>query len=136
MSSRTLVDANVLLDLVTPESTWVAWSEQALREAREEGGVAMNAIVYAEVSVRYPTMEECDRSFPESQIERLAIPWTAAFLAGKAFVDYRRAGGSRTSPLPDFLVGAHAAAAGMRLLTRDVARYRTYFPQLELIAPP
>lgn len=135
MSSRTLVDANVLLDLVTPESEWASWSASTLSRARQEGGIAMNPVVYAEISVRYPTQQECDASFPESQIERLPVPWEAAFLAGKAFVEYRRAGGSRTSPLPDFFIGAHAKVERLRLLTRDPTRYRTYFPDVELIAP-
>ena len=131
----TLVDANVLLDLVTNDSDWVAWSVRELNEARREGGVAINPIVYAEISVGYARIEECDQAFPESQLERLPLPWEAAFLAGKVFLAYRRAGGSRLSPLPDFYIGAHAAVTGMRLLTRDAARYRTYFPGLHLVSP-
>lgn len=135
MSSRTLVDANVLLDLITGDPKWTSWSLAALGDARASGGVAINQVVYAEISVHYATHEECDRDFPESRLERLSVPWEAAFLAGKAFVDYRRAGGRRRSPLPDFFIGAHAAVTGMRLLTRDPTRYRTYFPELDLIAP-
>jgi predicted nucleic acid-binding protein len=135
-SSGTLVDANVLLDLVTGDDpVWAAWSLTALTEARREGHVAINPIVYAEISIRYDTAAQCDQAFPESQLERLPLPWEAAFLAGKAFVEYRRAGGNRTSPLPDFFIGAHAVVARLRLLTRDPARYRSYFPSVELIAP-
>jgi len=135
VNSRTLVDANVLLDLVTGDPKWTSWSLKALNEARREGGVAINPIVYAEVSVRYDTAAECDRVFPESRLERLPLPWDAAFLAGKVFQTYRRAGGAKPSPLPDFFIGAHAAVAGMRLLTRDESRSRTYFPSLQIIAP-
>jgi predicted nucleic acid-binding protein len=132
---RTLVDANVLLDLVTNDSDWVAWSVRELNDARRDGGVAINPIVYAEISVGYARIEECDEAFPESQLERLPLPWDAAFLAGKVFHAYRKAGGSSLSPLPDFYIGAHAAVTGMRLLTRDATRYRTYFPTLQLVAP-
>jgi len=134
-SPRTLVDANVLLDLVTGDSDWVAWSVRQLNDARRDGGVAINPIVYAEVSVGYARIEDCDQAFPESQLERLPLPWEAAFLAGKVFKAYRKSGGSRLSPLPDFYIGAHAAVTGMRLLTRDATRYRTYFPGLQLVAP-
>jgi hypothetical protein len=134
-SARTLVDANVLLDVVAEDSEWVAWSFGALERARREGGVAINPIVYAEISVGYAEAAQCDEAFPESRLERLPLPWDAAFLAGKVYLAYRRAGGARQSPLPDFYIGAHAAVTGMRLLTRDATRYRTYFPGLQLIAP-
>jgi predicted nucleic acid-binding protein len=134
-SSSTLVDSNVLLDLVGRDPIWSAWSLVSLNEARREGRVAINPIVYAEISIGYETAAECDRVFPESRLDRLPLPWEAAFVAGKAFLEYRRAGGTRTSPLPDFFIGAHAAVARLRLLTRDPTRYRTYFPSVELIAP-
>jgi predicted nucleic acid-binding protein len=95
----------------------------------------INAVVYAEVSQRYSSKELLDRELPEQAFMREAIPWVAAFLAGKAFVEYRRRGGHRRSPLPDFFIGAHAAVAGLRLLTRDSGRYRTYFPTVDLVAP-
>jgi predicted nucleic acid-binding protein len=130
-----LVDANVLLDVLTPDSTWFEWSSAALQGAVDQGDVAINPIVYAEVSVNFDRVEELDEALPEAVLERHPLPWEAAFLAGKCFVAYRRAGGTRRSPLPDFYIGAHAAVREMRLLTRDAARYRTYFPKLELIAP-
>lgn len=104
-------------------------------EALEDGALFANQIVYAEVSIGFPTAEECEWALSVQGIERVPIPWPAAFLAGKAFVAYKRRGGSKRSPLPDFFIGAHAAVAGLRLLTRDPARYRAYFPTVELIAP-
>lgn len=137
MSERptTLVDANVLLDLAQEDDVWASWSERALAEAAERGRLAINPLVYAEVSVGYERREQLDEALPEDEYVRLDLPWEAAFLAGKVFLRYRRGGGTRLSPLPDFYIGAHAAVAGMRLLTRDATRYRTYFPRLELIAP-
>lgn len=136
MSSRgVLVDSNVLLDLVTRDEPWFDWSTRALVAARNESWLGINPIVYAEISVHVARREDIDAIVPEEGFARLALPWEAAFLAGKAFLDYRRAGGPRRSPLPDFYIGAHAAVAGMRLLTRDATRYRTYFPKLDLIAP-
>ena len=134
-SARTLVDTNILLDLATNDPDWAQWSISALADASRHGGLAINPIVYAELSVGYTRIEDCDDAFPVKRFERLALPWPAAFLAGKVFVAYRRAGGTSGSPLPDFYIGAHAAVAGMRLLTRDAARYRTYFPELHVIAP-
>jgi predicted nucleic acid-binding protein len=131
----TLVDSNVLLDLVEGDATWGAWSREALAACADDGDLALNPITYAEVSVGYRTIEEMDLAFPETDFLRLPLPLEAAFLAGKVFVDYRRRGGARTSCLPDFFIGAHAAVIGARLLTRDAGRYRTYFPTLELIAP-
>jgi predicted nucleic acid-binding protein len=132
---RTLVDSNVLLDLATNDSRWAPWSQAALAQLSERGTLVINPIVYAEVSVGYVRIEELDSAIPEERFEREHLPWAAAFLAGKCFVDYKRRGGASRSPLPDFYIGAHAAVAGMRLLTRDASRYRTYFPKLELIAP-
>ena len=137
MSDRptTLVDANVLLDLAQADPVWAPWSERALAEAAELGRLAINPLVYAEVSVGYERREELDYALPEDEYVRLDLPWEAAFLAGKVFLAYRRAGGTRRSPLPDFYIGAHAAVTGMRLLTRDATRYRSYFPSLQLVAP-
>ena len=97
--------------------------------------MVINQVIYAEVSVRYEDTDELDRDLPWEDFQREQLPWTAAFLAGKAFAEYRRRGGHRRSPLPDFFIGAHAAVAGLRLLTRDSARYGTYFPTVELITP-
>ena len=129
------VDSNVLLDIVTADETWLAWSLDQLSDALSRGGIITDDIVYAETSVRVPTMGELDGLYARFEIELAAIPRSALFLAGKAFGRYRNAGGSRSSILPDFLIGAHAATLGVPLLTRDTRRYRSYFPQLELIAP-
>jgi len=133
--SVTLVDSNVLLDIATEDPTWCGWSEQALTDAADTDHLAINPIIYAEVSVGFPTIEELDDSLPPDTFARLPLPYDAGFLAGKAFVDYRRRGGARATPLPDFYIGAHAAIEGFRLLTRDAARYRTYFPTVDIIAP-
>ncbi|MCP9484763.1 MAG: type II toxin-antitoxin system VapC family toxin [Gaiellaceae bacterium MAG52_C11] len=135
MSDGVLVDSNVLIDILSSDERWLAWSGAALGTYADETWLAIDQIVYAELSVHFERREELDEAVPESQYARLALPWEAAFLAGKCFLAYRRAGGSRRSPLPDLYIGAHAAVAGMRLLTRDATRYRTYFPKLELIAP-
>lgn len=129
-----LVDSNVLLDLFTDDPAWVAWSEARLAEAFDHGQVVINPIVYAEISVAFERIEALEHALPE-QLRREDLPWEAAFLAGKCFVDYRRRGGARRSPLPDFYIGAHAAVTGRALLTRDVRRYRTLLPTLTLISP-
>jgi len=97
--------------------------------------LVVNPIIYAEVSIRFETVEELEKALPISMFERHDIPWEAAFLAGKCFVRYRRAGGQKTAPLPDFFIGAHAAVEKLKLLTRDTGRYGTYFPTVQLIAP-
>jgi len=130
-----VVDSNVLLDIMTEDPTWFDWSVDAVAQAADTSRLVINAIVYAEVSVRYSRVEDLEAALPKGVIEREAIPYEASFLAGKAFLANRWRGGSRSAPLPDFLIGAHAAVAGHRLLTRDAARYRTYFPKLQLIAP-
>ena len=130
-----LVDSNVLLDVMTESPQWATWSANALAAAADSARLVINAMVYAEISVRYIRIEDLEAALPRNFIDREPIPEAAAFLAAKAFLAYRRRGGTRTSPLPDFFIGAHAAVAGYRLLTRDAARYRTYFPHLPLIAP-
>ena len=130
-----LVDSNVLLDVLTEDPTWFDWSASALEEHAESAVLIINPIVYAEVSVRFARIEELDVALPADLFKREPLPWDAAFLAGKCFLRYRKAGGARRSPLPDFYVGAHAAIRGATLLTRDASRYRTYFPTLQLIAP-
>jgi predicted nucleic acid-binding protein len=131
-----LVDSDVLLDVLTDDPNWFGWSSRALEQCAQEHSLAINAVIYAEVSVGFERIEEMESAVPESRFRRLGIPLDAAFLAGKCFVRYRESGGQRRSPLPDFFIGAHAAVAGMKLLTRDSRRYRTYFPGLKLIAPP
>ncbi|MCX7375867.1 MAG: type II toxin-antitoxin system VapC family toxin [Alphaproteobacteria bacterium] len=129
------VDSNVLLDVLTEPSEWAKWSAATLAAAANRAPLVINAIVYAEISVHFPTIEALEAALPRNLLRREPISENAAFLAGKAFLAYRRRGGTRTAPLPDFLIGAHAATAGHTLLTRDSNRYRTYFPRLPLIAP-
>jgi predicted nucleic acid-binding protein len=133
--SAVLVDSNVLLDLLTEDSKWFAWSADAVERASNRYRLVINAAIYAEVSVRFSRIEDLEAALPKTLVDREAIPFEAAFLAGKSFLAYRRRGGSRQSPLPDFFIGAHAAIAGYQLLTRDASRYRTCFPKLPLIAP-
>jgi len=131
----TLIDTNVLLDVITDDPEWADWSAEALSRVGDESTLAINAIIYAEVSIHLRTIEEMNDVIPEEDFRRLDLPYEAAFLAGKAFLAYRRRGGSREMPLADFYIGAHAAVSGMRLLTRDAQRYRTYFPTIPIIAP-
>ena len=133
--SGVLVDSNVLLDVVTEDRKWLRWSSDALSRCAEEAILLINPIVYAEVSVGFPRIEDLESALPAEYFQRAPLPWEAAFLAGKCFLRYRRRGGARRFPLPDFYIGAHAAVSGLSLLTRDPARYRTYFPRLRLIAP-
>jgi predicted nucleic acid-binding protein len=134
-SSGILVDSNVLLDIATGDSRWAAWSSQALAECAEYATLVINPIVYAEVSIGFQTIEALDAALPTHLYERARLPWEAGFLAGKYFLAYRRRGGHRSAPLPDFYIGAHAAIENLALLTRDASRYRTYFPKLEMLAP-
>ena len=130
-----LVDTNVLLDLVTEDPDWAGWSQQQLNHAAAQDELAINDIVYAELSIGYERMEELDAMIRSAGLVIAAIPRPALFLAGKAFQRYRSAGGRRTGVLPDFFIGAHAVVAGATLMTRDAARYRSYFPGIVLIAP-
>ena len=133
--NRVLVDANVLLDVLTDDPHWYEWSAAQLDACAAKAELCINPIIYAEVSIGFARIEQIDEALPHDTFARLELPWDAAFLAGKAFLQYRRASGSRTSPLPDFYIGAHAAVEGMALLTRDAKRYRTYYPKLEIICP-
>ena len=130
-----LIDANVLLDVMTEDARWFAWAAEAIERAADRYRLVINPVIYAEVSIRYSQIEELDAALPKTMVDREAIPYAAAFLAGKSFLAYRRRDGTKQSPLPDFFIGAHAAVAGYLLMTRDTARYRTYFPKLSLIAP-
>ena len=130
-----LVDSNILIDIGTAGRQWGEWSSRALAEAAEHASLIINPIIYAEVSVGYDTVHELDRALPEELYEREPLPWGAAFLAGKCFVDYRRRGGQCAAPLPDFYIGAHAAVRRLAILTRDASRYRSYFPKLPILAP-
>ena len=131
----TLVDSCVLLDVATNDPKWADRSGEALASVLDEGRVVVNPLVYAEVSVGFSSIEEFEEALPPEEFHREGIPFDAAFLAGKAFLAYRRRGGGKASPLPDFFIGAHAAVRRYRLLTRDEARYRTYFPTVELLTP-
>jgi predicted nucleic acid-binding protein len=124
-----------LLDVLTEDAEWSEWSGDALAECAERSALAINPLIYAEASIRFERIEELEDALPEEDFLRLPLPWEAAFLAGKCFVRYRRRRGRRRFPLPDFYIGAHAAVAGLMLLTRDATRYRTYFPGVEIIAP-
>jgi hypothetical protein len=130
-----LVDTNVLVDVFRGSEPWAGWSAHELRRAADESILVINPIVYTELSMGFETIEELDLTLSPLSIERQPLPYPAAFLAGRTFLEYRRRGGPRTSPLPDFYIGAHAAVAGYRLLTRDSSRYRSYFPRLDIIAP-
>jgi predicted nucleic acid-binding protein len=130
-----LVDSNVLLDIATNDPVWADRSARALSTAAEYTALIIDPIIYAEVSTGYSTIEALDAVLPVTLYRREPLPWAAGFLAGKCFLRYRRRGGARTSPLPDFYIGAHAAIARLALLTRDAARYRTYFPSVEILAP-
>ncbi len=130
-----LVDANVLLDLVTGPNAWSDWSASALRRAAAEGPLFANDVIFAEVSIGFLRIDDAERVFAEAKVALAPMPRLALFRAGKAFHEYLRRGGARTGVLPEFFIGAHAAAAGWRLLTRDGGRYRSYFPEVPLVAP-
>ena len=133
--NATLVDSNVLIDLFDEKSEWHDWSDAMLTRCAARGPLVINPIVFAEVSAGFESLEDVEAALPEAYLHREPLPWAAAFLAGRAFVQYRRRGGQTRAPLPDFYIGAHAAVAGHTLLTRDGRRYRDYFPRLRVIAP-
>jgi predicted nucleic acid-binding protein len=134
-SPTTLVDACVILDLTTDDPKWADWSADAIASAADEGPLVINPIIYAEISVDFSSIEDLDEVLVDADLRREPLPFEAGFLAGKAYVSYRRRGGTRRSPLADFYIGAHAAISGHRLLTRDTDRYRTYFSTVPLITP-
>lgn len=130
-----LVDTNVFVDIWTADPQWGDWSATALATAADEDDVAINPVIYAELSFGFTEEAEIERVLNAAGVRRLPLPFRAAWLAARAFAVYRQRGGTRSTPLPDFLIGAHAAAAGLPLLTRDATRIRTYFPYVQLIAP-
>jgi len=130
-----LVDSNIILDIATNDARWSEWSGCALAECADHTVLVINPIVYAEVSIGFTTIEALNAALPSASYTREPLPWEAGFLAGKCFLAYRRRGGLHNTPLPDFYIGAHAAIEQLALLTRDVARYRTYFPKLEILGP-
>jgi hypothetical protein len=133
--AATLVDSNVILDVITEDEEWLDWSAAMLARQADSGALVVNPIIYAEAAARFERIEDLEAALPPDYFHRMPLPWEAAFLAGRSYVTYRRRGGQRRSPLPDFYIGAHALIAGMTLLTRDPARYRTYFPKVRLVAP-
>ena len=131
----TLIDTNILIDIATRDPNWALWSLDQFESASLAGPLLINDVVYAEFSARYDRIEDLEEFLAQAEIQMASIPRTALFLAGKVFTQYRKAGGTRTSVMPDFFIGAHAVVAGLPLLTRDVRRYRNYFPDIKLIAP-
>jgi predicted nucleic acid-binding protein len=130
-----ILDTNVLLDILTADAKWLDWSTARFREAAAEGPIPINPILYAELAAGFDSRADLDHWLRPALFKRLPLPYEAGFRASRAFLEYRKAGGAKTSPLPDFYIGAHAEISGFTLVTRDVARYRTYFPKLKLITP-
>lgn len=131
-----LVDTNVLSDIATRDPVWFPWSSAQLSRIVNAREAAINPVIYAELAPLYHSARELDLNLvPPSDFRRLLLPFSAGFPAARAFQAYRKAGGQKTAPLPDFFIGAHAEAEGLVLLTRDAARYRTYFPKVKLICP-
>ena len=130
-----LVDTNVIVDIWTADPEWGLWSAAALARAAAADVLAVNPIIFAELSIGFATENQLDEALSSAGLRRLPLPYRAAWIAARAFSVYRKRGGRRTAPLPDFFIGAHAQAEGLRLLTRDATRIRTYFPKVDLIAP-
>lgn len=130
-----LVDSNVILDVITQDPNWFDWSASVLSEYADQGDLVINPIIYAEISTYFLQIEALDALITPERFRRDELPYQAGFFAGQAFLAYRRRGGERRSPLPDFYIGAHAVVANLSLLTRDTNRHRTYFPQVTLITP-
>jgi predicted nucleic acid-binding protein len=133
--SGVLFDTNVLLDIATADPTWLAWSEAQIRTFTLQGPILINPIIYAELAPAFATQSDLEQWLDLAVFQRLPLPYSAGWLAAQAFVKYRRAGGTKSAPLPDFYIGAHAEAEGLTLVTRDVQRYRTYFPSVALVTP-
>ena len=130
-----LVDSNIILDIVTEDPKWFDWSSMTLSQCAEKGKLWINPIIYAEVSVRFSKIEELEDVLPSSVFHRAPLPWEAGFLAGKCFLNYRKAMGNKTTLLPDFYIGAHATVSSLTLITRDRGHFKTYFPKLKTISP-
>jgi predicted nucleic acid-binding protein len=131
----TLLDTNILLDLLTEDAEWFDWSAAMVAEAAESAPLYINPIIYAEVSAGFSTIEEVDEALPTAFYRRAQLPWEAGFLAGQVFLTYRKSGGAKRAPIADFYIGSHATVSGFTLLTRDAQRYRTYFPRLRIVSP-
>ena len=130
-----LIDTNVLIDLAVLDPQWMDWSARTLAQAMRTAPVTINPIIYAELSIAYDSIETLDDALDKLGVRRLAVPYEAGFLAGRAYLNYRRAGGVRSAPLPDFYIGAHATVEGLDVITRDPRRLRTHFPRLKIISP-
>ncbi len=130
-----LIDSNVLLDVLTNDPTWREWSESQILSLARTDELAINPLIYAEISTSYRTATALEKALKDVELVRLPLPYEAAFVATQAFHSYRKRDGTKRSPLPDFYIGAHAHIEGHRLLTRDAPRYRTYFPKVRLISP-
>jgi predicted nucleic acid-binding protein len=133
--SGVLIDSNILIDVLTEDPNWFGWSAEQLEQLGNRHILYINEIVYAEVSMSFNEIEEFEQALPSHLFKRLQLPWEAAFLAGKAFLKYRKNRGTRTTALPDFFIGAHAAIDNLILLTRDGKRFQHYFPKLKVISP-
>lgn len=128
------LDTNVILDILTDDAKWADWSARQFHRA-QAAGIVINPILYAELAAHFPSEYDLDHFLRPTVFKRLPLPYEAAFAASRAFLAYRRSGGVKTSPLPDFYIGAHAELAGFTLVTRDASRYRTYFPKVKLVTP-
>jgi predicted nucleic acid-binding protein len=131
----TLVDSCVLIDVLADDPTWADWSIQKLEALGGQAPLVINPLILAEISPRFARASDLEAALDILPLQKQALPWDAAFLAGQAFKVYRQSKGMQRSPMPDFYIGAHALLAGMRLLTRDAKRYRTYFPKLHVVCP-
>ncbi len=131
-----MFDSNVLLDIVTADAKWMEWSSEQFRRIAKTGPIVINPIIYAEIAPAFDSQKALDHWLRPQHFRRLPLPYEAGFRASRAFLEYRRSGGGKSSPLPDFYIGAHAETAGFTLVTRDQKRYQTYFPDLKLLAPP
>lgn len=130
-----LVDSNIIIDIFTEDPQWCAWSSEQLEKLGNKYVLFINKIIYGEVSISFNKIEELEQALPNQILKRSQIPWEAAFLAGKIFLQYKKLGGNRSTPLPDFIIGAHAAVGNLILLTRDDKRFRYYFPKITMICP-
>jgi len=129
------VDSNVILDLFLNDHNWAKWSESTLNRYSITHTLYINPIIYSEISIGFERIEELESAITGCDFQILQLPKEALFLAGKAFVRYRKRKGKKSSPLPDFFIGAHAAVLGLEIITRDISRYRSYFPTVKLITP-
>lgn len=130
-----LVDANVLIDILTDDPDWAEWSQSQMLDALTDHTLAINPVIYAEIAVAYRTVTALEKALHPWPLTRIPLPYSASWPASQAFLRYLKGGGKRTSPLPDFYIGAQAQVENLTLLTRDAARYRTYFPKVKLITP-